>query len=243
MNDWIVLWSVSIGASFVHCLLGFGDALLTMPFLLMFYSLKVADTIANNYAFIIGVVLTGYSFKHLKGHKLENICLFAGYTIFTIIGLVILERVNPNAIIVVLSCLLIIYPLVIFSIHKMHSFTLSSKFAFFFGAASGMLGATTTINGPALVMYGQFRKYRKEVFIAVLQPVFLWGSILNFYGYYKMGLFNIRLTLIMLASTPFILINAYICKKLRNKINQKVFTTLVATMIFIAGVMMLVKHL
>lgn len=243
MNDWIVLWSVSIGASFVHCLLGFGDALLTMPFLLMFYSLEVADTIANNYAFIIGVVLTGYSFKHLKNYKWESISLFIGYTIFTIVGLAILEHIDPNAIIVVLACLLIFYPLMIFFIQKKQSFALSGKFAFFFGAISGMLGATTTINGPALVMYGQLRKYRKETFIAVLQPIFLWGSILNFYGYYKIGLFNPRLTLIMLASTPFILVNAYICKKIRNKINQKVFTILVATMIFIAGVMMLVKHL
>lgn len=243
MKDYIVITTISVLASFVHCILGFGDAMLAMPFLLMFYKLQVADTIANNYAFIIGIVLTGYSFKHLKEYKWESALLFIAYTLLTIIGMLVLKTINENALVAMLSIVLIFYPLIIFLANRRHSFVLNRYFSIIFGAISGFLGATTTINGPPLVIYGQLRKFNKDVFVAMLQPVFLWGSIINFYGYYQLGLFNLRLTAIMFASTPLVILNAYFCRKIRNKINHKVFAYLVVAMIFASGVMMFTHHI
>ena len=243
MEDYIIITVISTFASMIHCLLGFGDALLAMPFLLMFYSLETANTIANNYAFIIGVVLTGYNFRSLKSHKLESIILFFLYTIFTVIGMLFLASVNPNLILIMLSIILILYPGLIYWLQKNNTRPVGKYTSILFGAISGFLGATTTVNGPPLVIYGQLRKFRKDIFVAIIQPVFLWGSIINFYGYYKLGLFNLRLTLIMFASTPIILINAYFCKKIRNKMNQNIFTYFVTGMIFISGVIMLFKYI
>lgn len=243
MYDYIVIPIVAFFASFVHCLLGFGDALLAMPFLLIFYDLRVADTIANNYAFLIGIILTGYSFKFLSAYKLETSMLFSMYTLLSGVGMIILKIINQNAIILLLSITLIFYPFLILWLNKKSSFKLNGYASLIFGGLAGFLGATTSINGPALVGYAQLRKFNKDVFIAILQPLFLWGSVINFYGYYKIGLFNWHLTLIMGASTPLILLNAYLCKKIRDKVNQQLFGHLVSLMIFASGIMLFIKHI
>ena len=81
MEDYIILFTAIFIGSFVHCLIGFGDALLIVPFLLMFYDLLTTNSITNNYALIIGLILTKYNFLMLKKHFFEVSLLFIGYTV------------------------------------------------------------------------------------------------------------------------------------------------------------------
>ena len=241
MEDYIILFTTIFIGSFVHCLIGFGDALLIVPFLLMFYDLLTTNSITNNYALIIGLILTKYNFLMLKKHFLEVSLLFIGYTAMSVVGAITLEIINPKFLIIILTYILLSYPVLIIVLNKLYNFKLNKFFAILFGSISGFLGITTTINGPPLVLYSQLRKFDKNTFVGIVQPIFLWGAILNSYSYYKIGLYNFRLTIIAFSTIPIIIMNYYIAKYIRSRINEVLFKKIITSTIFISGVMLLIS--
>lgn len=243
MENIIIIVVATFIGSFVHCLLGFGDALLVMPFLLIFYNLTAADCIANNYAIIIGLILTKYNFHSVSGHFFELFLLIVSYTIMSVVGALVLESINAKFLVIMLGIVLSCYQLLIFLFNKLYKVKVNKFSAVIFGAIAGFFGVTTTINGPPLVLYGQLRRFDKDTFIAILQPVFLWGAILNFYYYYRLGLFNMEFTMIGLATTPLIMLNYYITKWIRNKISEYVFKRIIICVVSISGWIILLKTL
>jgi uncharacterized membrane protein YfcA len=243
MTDYVIIFIATFIGSFVHCLIGFADALLIMPFLLIFYDLPTADVITNNYAIIIGVLLTKYSLSTLKGYYLELCLLSISYTMMTLVGAFMLHNLDIKLLMILLSTVLLLYPLIIKLSSKLYGFRINKWFSILFGGISGFLGVTTTVNGPPLVLYGQLRKYDVNTFVAILQPVFLLGAIINCYHYYYMGILSMKLSLITLSTIPIVIFNYYIAKRLRDKFDELFFRNIIIAVIFTSGVIMTAKSL
>lgn len=229
-------------ASFVHCIVGFGDALLLMPFLLMFFTQGGANTVASTYSILISGFLIFYQLHYIKRYGYEIVFLFIGYVALAIVGYMVLRIVNPNYLVIMLSCILIIYP-VLYLVGSANARKIPRWCAFIFGGVTGFLGSTIAINGPPVILYCQLRKIGKEGLITIAQPIFVLGSLVNLFGYFKIGILDIKLMLIAVASFPIIIINAFIGRWIRSKIAVKQFHWVVVGLIFISGCLLLGRTL
>lgn len=242
MEEYSIILVVILLASLVRVVAGFGDALLGMPILLLFFPLEQADTIVATYGLLIGLLLSRQYYSHAKAHasELKILLFFSAIGVFT--GALALKTINPNTLILVLGCLLVLYPLVYFFSQRAFEITAWKKTSAIAGLLGGFLGGSVNTNGPPFVIYGQMRRWSPLLFIAMFQPLFLMGNVFNVISYATLGVYDYRQALMTLAAFPIVWVSYMIGHKVRDRIEAH-FSRLVVALIFISGVMMLYSHL
>lgn len=242
MHDYSVIVSVILLASLVRVVAGFGDALLGMPILLCFFPLEQADTIVATYGLLIGLLLSRQYYAHIKTHTNELLMLLFFSAIGVFIGALALKNIDANTLIIILGCLLVLYPLIYFLSKHTLKITRWKKTSVIAGLLGGFLGGSVNTNGPPFVIYGQMRQWSPLLFVAMFQPLFLMGNVFNVISYASLGVYDYRQALMTVTAFPIVCLSYFIGIRLRDKIEAH-FSQLVVALIFISGVMMLYTHL
>ena len=215
----LLILIISFFASLVRSTLGFGEALIAVPFFLLFLPVDVAVPLAVMLSIVIALVVVIQDHKKIHFHSAKWLILYA--ILGLPLGILILTYANETIVKTGLGVIIILYSLYSLYFKKNKALQEENKFWLFLcGFLSGVFGGAYGINGPPLVVYGNLRQWSAKHFRATLQAYFLPVSLLSVVGYYAKGLITTEVNTYFLYSLittiPAIFLGRYLNHKLKD---------------------------
>jgi len=203
----------------VRSTLGFGEALIAVPFFLLFLPVDVAVPLAVMLSIVIALVVVIQDHKKIHFHSAKWLIIYA--VLGLPFGILILTYANETIVKTGLGLLIILYSLYSLYFTKNKALEEDNKFWLFVcGFLSGVFGGAYGLNGPPLVVYGNLRQWSAKHFRATLQAYFLPVSLLSVVGYYSKGLIttqvNIYFLYSLITTIPAIFLGRYLNHKLKD---------------------------
>lgn len=199
--DWplVLVLAVIFVATVLRSALGFGEALIAVPLLVLVIPVEVAAPLAVLVSITVAVVILIQDWRKVQVRAAGWLVVS---TVFGIpLGLWLLASIVEDVVKAILAVVI-----VSFSAYCLVSRTpvelKDDRFAWLFGFLAGVLGGAYGMNGPPLVIYGSLRRWSPEYFRATLQGYFLPASLIGMAGYWLAGLWTADVTRYYLLSLP-----------------------------------------
>ena len=231
---------VTLGVLFISTLtrstLGFGDALVAMPFLIIVLGLRTATPLVALVAALISAVILIRNWQIIDFRITWRLILSAACGIP--IGLFYLTRVPEFIMQALLGILLIGFSLYNLIQPSLAFCRVPHRLAYGFGFVSGMLGGAYNIVGPVLVMYGHLQRWSPEQFRATLQSCFFpaYGCIVI--GHAVTGLLTPQVFTLFGLALPFIILAIVLGNKLHAAMSQRFFLRAVNIVLLLIGLLL-----
>ncbi|MFC2130186.1 sulfite exporter TauE/SafE family protein [Bacteroidota bacterium] len=217
---------------------GFGDALIAMPLLAMFFSIKTATPIVAFTGFFISLIILARNWKILKFKMIWQLILFS--IIGIPLGVLFLKDAHEDLVKTVLAVML-----VLFSTYQLFKPKLiqmkNDRFAFFFGLISGALGGAYNTNGPPIIIFGTLRAWSPKEFRVILQGIFLPTNLFIIIGHGIAGLWANTVFNYFLISLPVVLVAIIIGSKLNKVVPAEKFTKYIYLFLLFIGLSLLIN--
>lgn len=239
----ILILIISFFASLVRSTLGFGESLIAVPLFLFFLPLEVAVPLSVLLSIIIALVIVFQDYKDIHFQSAKWLVIYA--IIGIPIGLLILIYGNEVFVKIALGFLIITYSL--YSLFKKRINTktqINNKlWLFVCGFLSGILGGAYGLNGPPLVVYGNFKNWEAKQFRATLQAYFLPVSVIGAFGYYTKGLITAEVNYYFLYSLTTAIPAIFLGRYLNRKLNEVSFFKYVYWSLIVIGLLLVLNSL
>lgn len=212
--------------------LGFGDALIAMPFLAVLLGMQTATPLVALVSTLISLIILVRNWHMVDFRMTWRLIVAAAGGVP--VGLFYLTRVPEAIAQMLLGLLLIAFSLYNLRRHSHAQPHVSRHTAYVFGFAAGALGGAYNTVGPLLVMYGHLRGWPPEQFRATLQSCFFpaYGSIVI--GHSLAGLITFEIMQYFVLSLPLICLAIYLGGRFHTSMAQPLFTRSVnITLLFI----------
>jgi uncharacterized membrane protein YfcA len=231
----ILIFLVTLFASFTHALVGFGSALVAMPILSKIVGVQVAAPLV---ALIVPTIEISLLIRYREAFNLRVVWrLIAGAVAGIPIGVWALRQVDERIILTILGIVLIAYALYALLRFKLPELQHSS-WAYGFGFIAGLLNGAYNTSGPPVIIYGNCRGWGPAEFKANLQGFFTVAGLWVIANH----AFNGNLTPFVwqhyLLSSVAIVLGLWLGLKLDRMIDQATFRKIVLVMLIILGVML-----
>ncbi|MBN1180488.1 MAG: sulfite exporter TauE/SafE family protein [Anaerolineae bacterium] len=224
--------SIIFLSAFVRSALGFGDALIAMPLLVLLVGAATATpVVAFNASTIAALILL----RAWPGVDVKAAWRLVLSTLVGIpIGLVFLRAAPEWAVNGVLGLVLIgfgVYNLLALRLPYLES----ERFAPLFGLAAGVLGGAYNTNGPPVIIYSVLRRWDPQRFRATLQGYFLptGGMILLSHG--LAGLWTAQAVRLYLYGLPFVVAGVVIGGVVHRRVSGERFKQAVYAFLVVTG--------
>jgi uncharacterized membrane protein YfcA len=228
---------IFIGA-ILQGLTGFGGALFTMPFILLYTAPKWAAP----------VVILCYTFNRIPamfmiGKDLmwdHSIVLLAAAAPGVFLGTLLLKYAEPGLIMKILGTFLILI-----SAYKIiapeFKLVLSRIWALPAGFLSGILGGALATNGPPIVVYAALKPWTKVQVVGMLQSYFFLSGFIIIGAYWYHGLLSVSVVKASAAGTPFAIAGMILGSKINQYISQRNFEVVLSVLLSIMGAFFLMR--
>lgn len=180
---------ISFIATLVRSTFGFGESMVAVPLLLWILPARAAVPLSALLSVTVALIIILQDHKHIYFNSAKWLVLYAALGIP--VGLLLLVYGSESLIVCGLGLFLIVYSL--YSLRYKNVFHLKEDnklLLFICGFFSGVFGGAYSINGPALVIYGNLRRWPAKQFRATLQAYFLPASLLGILGFWWKGLLD-----------------------------------------------------
>lgn len=236
--DIIIALLVILVAYFLKGLSGFGPALIMIPFLTIIYDPATAIIITALLDFLAGIILIPQIRKDISWPFALPIIISMG--IGASVGAYLLGQLPVDTIRQIMGLAIALFALYLLiqknSDNPIRSHSEIVKYPV--GILSGLLGGLLGISGPPLVIYMKMY-YDKTFFRTQLIVIFLFGSGWRLILYY-LNKIEMKLDWNLLPIFIFsMILGVFIGNKIHIKISEKIFTRLVAIIIFLTAFRML----
>ncbi|MGN5954021.1 sulfite exporter TauE/SafE family protein [Sphingobacterium lactis] len=238
----IFILIISFLASLVRSTLGFGEALIAVPFFLLFLPVDVAVPLAVMLSIVIALVVVIQDHKKIHFHSAKWLIIYA--ILGLPLGILILTYVNETFVKTGLGLLIISYS--IYSLYFKRNKTLQEDnklWLFVCGFLSGVFGGAYGVNGPPLVVYGNLRQWSAKHFRATLQAYFLPVSLLSVVGYFSKGLITREVNTYFLYSLITTIPAIFLGRHLNHKLKDGTFFKYVYWGLMVISVVLIVSTL
>ncbi len=235
MNEFIIIYVALILfiSSLCRSALGFGDALIAMPMLSLFISVKIAAPVVAIIASIIAISIIAKNWKMIEVKDAPALVIFS--LIGIPFGLFFLKDSGEGLIKILLGVVLIIFAA--FKLFRPEFFKLATgRSAPLFALIAGVLGGAYNTNGPPIIIYGTLRSWEPEKFRAILQGIFLPTNLLITIGHGWVGLWNTEMLAYLMYSLPLVLLAMFLGSRLNKKINPEKFHKYIYIILGIIGI-------
>jgi uncharacterized membrane protein YfcA len=233
-----------LGVVFVATLfrsaLGFGEALIAVPLLVLFIPLKVAAPVAVLVSITIAAVVVVQDWRKIH---VRSAGWLVGATLFGIpLGLALLTSSHQKTVKITLAIFIIAFAAYSLFGRKPPELTRDSK-AWLLGCGfvAGVVGGAFGMNGPPLVIYGAMRRWSAQHFRATLQAYFLPASVIGMVGYWLAGLWVPVVTHYYLLSLPVLLPAVWLGRVVNHRLHGDVFLKYVYAGLAVIGVVLLAE--
>ncbi len=234
MNITIVILFLSIifSATLIRSSIGFGDALVAMPMLVLLVGLKIATPISALMSTTIALIILSETWREVQFKSVWKLIL--GSIIGIPIGLFFLKG-DYDSIMKIILGLLIIF----FSIYRLLEPRLikikNDKTAYLFGLLGGLFGGAFNTSGPFIVIYATLRNWHPSEFRTTLQGYFLASNIIVVCMHGAAGLWTKNVMIFFLMAIPIIFLATLLGGKLNHIIPKRKFDKLVCCFLIIIG--------
>lgn len=220
-------------ASFIGTLTGFGSSTVMLPVIVLFLPLPVA-------LFFVGIIHTFNDlwkvilFKHAVHWRLLLTFGIPGF-VASVVGARVVLASDQSALLPILGIVLLIYVfLVVFEPQfKLPHNTLLSGIG---GGISGFLAGTFGVGGPARSMFLSAFNFHKDTYLFTSGAIALFIDIPRLITYYAGGTqLGVDLARGLFIFVPVSFVGAEIAKKFIKKISQKRFRQVIAVFLFLVG--------
>jgi len=106
------------------------------------------------------------------------------------------------------------------------------------GAIGSLFGGAA---GPVFVMYLNALKIEKDAFRATLTMLMIALGITRIIGYAVVGMYNATVLTLLVAGIPLMLLGGYLGNRIVQRFNQRRFNLAVGCIIFISGILLVLK--
>lgn len=184
------LISVLALGAFTRSALGFGDALVAMPLLVLLLPVQEAAVLGALLQLLISAIILTQSWRDADFGAAYRLIIAAAAGIP--VGIYALRTLPQSTVTFVLGAMMIFFAL--YSLRTAHLPTLQSgRWAFLFGFVAGCLGGAYNTSGPPVVMYSACRRWSPARFRATMQGFFLPTAALVVIGHGVGGLWTLAL--------------------------------------------------
>jgi uncharacterized membrane protein YfcA len=240
MNDMILLallLFVVFISTFLRAALGFGNALIAMPLLILLLGVKSATPLVALIGIVIAVLML---FKEWRQLELKDTLYLLLSSLAGIpVGLFFLVSFPETIVNGILGLVLIGFGG--FSLLGLKLPKIENRFlALPFGFISGIFGGAYNANGPPVVIYGLLRSWNKEKFRATLQGYFLVTGVVISAGHGLSGLWTRQILIYFLASVPVVVLGVVAGEKTTSKVSGDRFDQILNVFLVLLGILMFI---
>lgn len=221
---------------FVRSSIGFGNALVAMPLLLLVLDWRVATPLFALVTIVNSVMILGTNWHSVRlGDSLRlNLGAIAGIPA----GLWLLNNVPQRVGVTVLAVMIISYAA--YNLWGPAIPHLTARWpAVLLGAVAGLTNAAFNVAGPPVVVYGTLRRWPPPAFRATLQSFFVPTSVVVVAGHGLSGLWTMEVLRLVVVSLPAVLLTMVAGGWVNRHLPPRDFSRLINGFLLIAGVVML----
>jgi uncharacterized protein len=222
-------------STLIRSALGFGNALVAMPLLILVIGVKEATPLVALAGLVIALMMLIREWRELvwKDTLVLLISSLAGLPL----GLLFLNVFPENVVQVILGVILVGFGL--FNLQGIQLPVLASPtLAVPFGFLAGILGGAYNANGPPVVIYGVMRGWKKEAFRASLQGFFFVSSLLIVSGHALSGFWSRQILSAFFISLPAVVLAFFLGERITKKITQENFNRVIYFFLILMGILM-----
>jgi uncharacterized protein len=231
------------GAAVVKGAIGFGFPLIGVPLIANILDPRSAVVIVSVAALVgnVGIVLRGGGSRATFRRLAPTI---AGLVVGTIGGALLLANVDAALLrAFVGACSLLFTAVSILKPGLAIPARLERYLALPMGLLGGLLGGSTSIFAPAIASYLHALRLNQREFVFFVTLLFMIGGAVQVASYVRLGLYDARLLLIILASCVPNVLGLLAGIRLQDRIDPGLFRRLILGVIFLSGVNLLAKAL
>jgi uncharacterized membrane protein YfcA len=224
-------------ACFTRSALGFGDALLGMPLLVLLIGLQKATPLLALMGIALTAIILAGAWRQVDVRAAWRLIVSA--LVGIPFGLFFLTKA-PEAITErVLGVLLIGFGLYNLLGPQMPQLR-NEKLAFLFGFVGGVLGGAYNTSGPAAVIYGALRRWPPQRFRATMQGYFLPTGVAIVVGHAWAGLWTDEVLRLFGYSLPVIILATILGGRVNRRLSGGQFNRVIYGVLVLMGVLLLV---
>lgn len=227
-------------AGFVRAISGFGFALIATPLLLFVLDPKSVVVINIIIGFPIGLLLLFHTRQHIDVKRVLLMC--GGGILGVPIGAYLLSNLDPSMIKLIIAILIVPFSIVLLLGHS-NQFKRDSLGCGISGFAGGLLGSSTSLSGPPVVLFLLNQGLVKERFVGTLTAYFLFMGVASVGAFSSLGMVTIDLLIKVAMLLPTSILGFYIGIKVLPKINAILFRRIAASIVSIAALVIIVTFL
>ena len=220
--------------------IGFGDALIIMPILSIFWGVQDAAVIVALMQLTVSAISLLVRRRHTRVQAAMR--LVVGCVAGIPIGIYFLQTLPEQLILTILGVTMILYGLYACFTPRLPQLS-TDRLGYLFGFLSGLFGGAYNINGPALVIYGTLRRWTQEQFLATVHGVFVPSTILVAAGHAFTGMWNPLNLTAFLFTLPLLALAMAIGTWLSRHIDTARFVNSINILIVLLGASVLVRAL
>jgi hypothetical protein len=219
---------------------GFGEALIAVPLLTLFISLKVAAPVAVLVSITIAAVVVVQDWR--KIHFRSAGWLVGSSLLGIPVGLWLLTSSHQKAVKIALAIFIVVFSAYSLFGRKPPELKGDSK-AWLLGCGfvAGVTGGAYGMNGPPLVIYGAMRRWSAQHFRATLQAYFLPASVIGMGGYWLSGLWVPAVTHYYLMCLPVLVPAVWLGRVVNHRLHGDAFLKYVYVGLAGIGVVLLAQ--
>lgn len=230
--------SILFLATLIRAVLGFGEALVSVPLLALSMPVEQAAPLAVLVSITIAAVILAGDWRSVHVSSAATLVVS---TLFGIpVGLLMLKAVPEPLVKATLGVVIIAFsarPV----LSRSHLTLESDRYAWLFGFQAGILGGAYGMNGPPLAIYGQLRRWQPEQFRATLQAYFLPASIAGMAGYWAVGLWTPVVSRLYWMCLPAVLLATLCGRVISRRVEPHRFSMFVYGGLIVIGLILLLQ--
>lgn len=225
--------AIVLFACFVQSVAGFGLPMVAMPALVALFGIRLAVPLMAIIILQLQLIMVA---RYREALNLRTVWRISAAAIVGIpIGVFLLSRI-PEAIMVTLLGLLLIF-YVVYSSFKFPVPSLKNpQWAYLFGFLGGMGGGAYNMAAPPMIIYGDTQRWTPSVFKGNLQGYFLIITVVTIITHSLSGNMNLAVLRNSLIAIPFVLLGAAAGFYLDRFINPTLFRKIVLGLLLVLGI-------
>jgi len=224
-------------STLIRSTLGFGNALIAMPLLVLLIGVKEAAPLVALAGLLIALIMLIREWRDLAWK--DTLVLLISSVLGLPLGLFLLEALPENIVQIILGLILISFG--IYNLAGIKLPVLENRYlAVPFGFLAGILGGAYNANGPPIVIYGVMRGWDKAAFRASLQGFFFVSSVMIVAGHGLSGFWTDQVLRAFSISIPVIVAAVLLGEWIAKKITQGNFNRVIYSFLILMGIMMFI---
>jgi hypothetical protein len=230
---------ITLGAAVCQSLTGFGFALVMVPLLSLVWDVKSAVAASTVLGTITLLPLLLEARRHV--HVAAAAALLAGSLGGIPLGLLILERTDPEVLKILVGVVVIAASILAYRVREVRPMRAGIMPALGAGAAGGVLGGSTSMGGPPAIFYLLSTERSVEMFRGTILAFFLPSSLVRIGGLAALGRVTPDVLRFSAIALPAMAIGLVAGAWLRHRVREETFRLLVLLILILTSIGVIVS--